>query len=99
MSDVSLGDPLSVHIQHEPRKGPPLASVGNGFGSRTSLPRHSGIDAGQRWKPSVFDFKTYRSGSTCPTCKGAGRIPKGGLGIVSQNLVTILFMNINRSRR
>jgi len=27
-----------------------------------------------RWRPSVFDFK---SGGTCPTCQGTGRIPKG----------------------
>ena len=30
--------------------------------------------SGQRWKPSVFDFK---AGSTCPTCQGTGRIPRG----------------------
>ena len=27
-----------------------------------------------RWRPSVFDFK---SGGTCPTCQGTGKIPKG----------------------
>ena len=29
------------------------------------------------WRPSVFDF---RSGGTCPTCHGTGRIPKGTRG-------------------
>lgn len=74
MSEVGLGDPLSAHIQQDPRKG---AAVGNGFGSRSSSSSLSLPGSGHRWKPSVFDFKAYRSGSTCPTCKGAGRIPKG----------------------
>ena len=30
-----------------------------------------------KWRPSVFDFKAEGRGSTCPTCKGTGRIPKG----------------------
>lgn len=37
--------------------------------------------AGLRWKPSVFDFKSGRSGSTCPTCKGAGLIPRGKITV------------------
>ena len=82
-SEVGLSDPLTVNIHREGRIGPPIhptaATTGNGYGSRntTSLSRHGGRDVGPRWKPSVFDFKTVRSGSTCPTCKGSGRIPKG----------------------
>lgn len=76
MSEVGLGDPLSTHIQHDARKGP---AAGSGYGSRTSSASLSLPISGQRWRPSVFDFKAYRSGSTCPTCKGAGRIPKGEL--------------------
>lgn len=68
-----LGDPVQ-HVQHE-------TTLGTGSYSRTSsssLTRHGGgRGEGLRWKPSVFDFKADRSGSTCPTCKGAGRIPKG----------------------
>lgn len=72
MSEHGLGDPL---LQHEARiNGPSLVTVGNGYGSRSSSLSRNG---GPRWKPSVFDFKTDRSGSTCPTCQGAGRVPKG----------------------
>ena len=72
-----LVDPLSAHVQHGTRPSS-LVAVGNGHGSITSsLPRRGGRDSEPRWKPSVFDFKTGRSGSTCPTCKGSGRIPKG----------------------
>ena len=28
----------------------------------------------ERYRPSVFDFK---SGGTCPTCQGTGKIPRG----------------------
>ena len=80
-SEVGLSDPLTVnvHLKREDRIGPPTATSSNGYGSRnmTSLSRHGGKDVGPRWKPSVFDFKAMRSGSTCPTCKGSGRILKG----------------------
>lgn len=72
MSELGLGDPLTTHIQHDAR-----TAVGSGYGPRSSSSSLSLPNGGQRWRPSVFDFKAYRSGSTCPTCKGAGRIPKG----------------------
>lgn len=40
-----------------------------GFRSQSQLG-----SSGQRWRPSVFDFK---AGSTCPTCQGTGKIPRG----------------------
>ena len=49
---------------------PPLAESRSG--SRPSLgSRASSVGS---WRPSVFDF---RSGGTCPTCRGTGRIPQG----------------------
>ena len=58
---------------------PHSQTVGGGNGY-TRLPGGGGTTAAvpggnQRWKPSVFDFN--KSGGTCPTCQGTGRIPKG----------------------
>lgn len=71
---LPLGDPVS--IQREVKTGNTFTS------SSSSITRAgaTGIGRGEvGWKPSVFDFKSTRSGSTCPTCKGSGRIPKGML--------------------
>ena len=74
-------------IQHQQA---PDKKVFSGYGSMSSLSglsshssswsddrRSSSKGGPARWRPSVFDFKAERSGSVCPTCKGAGRIPKG----------------------
>lgn len=55
--------------QHPSVQGtePPAAAAVSRYSSRAS----SSVGS---WRPSVFDF---RSGGTCPTCHGTGRIPRG----------------------
>ena len=80
-SKVPLGDPLS--IQHEAGMNGPsgtYSSITSSSARTTGAANGRGAGNGRgsvNWKPSVFDFKSARSGSTCPTCKGSGRIPKG----------------------
>lgn len=72
---VALGDPLldSINGTTSPHASiTPASHVRSG-----SNGRGRGTSEGVGWRPSVFDFKSARSGSTCPTCKGSGRIPKG----------------------
>ena len=65
----------------------PVVSSGNGgYYFTNSISRGaSGSGGGNvqgqsgKCRPSVFDFKSERVGSICPTCKGVGRIPKGDL--------------------
>ena len=46
--------------------------------SKKALSAYSSLTPPEdNWKPSVFDFKAKGRGSTCPTCRGLGRIPKG----------------------
>ena len=52
-----------------------LTGPGAGGGANGSITSGSSGYRQPRWKPSVFDFK--KAGSTCPTCQGTGRIPKG----------------------
>ncbi len=73
-------------VQHQPDK-----KAFSSYGSMSSLSGLSHSSSGwaeerrnsknvpNRWRPSVFDFKAERSASVCPTCKGAGKIPKGQL--------------------
>ena len=54
-----------------------LSNHGSSSWSEERRGNKAGAASLNRWRPSVFDFKAERNGSTCPTCKGAGRIPKG----------------------
>ena len=69
-----LGDPVGVPKKETGNSG--VVSSGNGYSSINSSGSVS-MAGNARWRPSVFDFKSERGGSVCPTCKGVGRIPKG----------------------
>ena len=67
------------------RENAPSAGGGrgspDGMSSSVLAREEHGVKKGHgpwvRWKASVFNSKFRKSGSTCPTCKGSGYIPKG----------------------
>ena len=104
MSKVPLGDPVGLpKMKEAPKNGP--VSTGTNYSSISSINSSSSVSRGRtgnegvRWKPSVFDFKSERGGSVCPTCRGVGRIPKGELSPVDSGWLLNVWLCIIRSGR
>ena len=85
---VIIADPLEVKVRSESwrhREMQPLdeethpanMSVQRNTSIQERGTRSASPSSAGSWRPSVFDF---RSGGTCPTCHGTGRIPKGTRG-------------------
>ena len=72
--------PVHGHVQQQ---GASAGRLGTFTGSSQDFYKKQGTTMSSgvgkpvtRWRPTAFDFKSGSS-TTCPTCQGTGRIPKG----------------------